>query len=209
VYTVTDRVSNPFGFRPDCAQFVPGYGDVNAAFHVIGDHPGIHGGTDTQVPFSNAPGRRLLGVLAAGGLLETADVPPTADETYLSYLHLCVPDGTTPSHRSYLACEPFIDAEVRAIAAHVLLPVGRRATDYVLRTHSAQARRLRAGMSRLHATEIAGNGFLIMPVAEPADWSGADARALTDALVQLQATDYRREADLGRFLAEGGSYFVR
>ena len=209
MYTVTDRVSNPFGFSPDCGRFVPGYGDVNAAFHVIGDHPGMHGGIDTQVPFSNAAGHRLLGVLAAAGLLESADVPPTVGETYLSYLHLCVTETAVPSHRSYLACEPFIDAEVRAIAAHVLMPVGQRATEYVLRTHSAQARRLPAGMSQLHATEIAGNGFLIMPVAEPAGWSGADAQVLTDALVELQATDYRREADLGRFLAEGGSYFVR
>ena len=209
MYTVTDRVSNPFGFRPDCARFVPGYGDVNAAFHVIGDHPGIHGGLNTRVPFSNAAGRRLLGTLASAGLLETADVPPVVGKTYLSYLHLCVPDDSHPSHRSYLACEPFIDAEVRAIAAHVLLPVGRRATDYVLRTHSAQGRRLQAGMSGLHATELAGNGFLIMPISDPATWTADDAQALTDALVELQATDYRREADLGRFLAEGGSYFVR
>mgnify|MGYP002760407047 CR=1 FL=1 len=46
---VTDRTSNPFGMHPPCEQFVPGYGDANAAFHVVGDHPGAHGGVDTGV----------------------------------------------------------------------------------------------------------------------------------------------------------------
>ena len=46
---VTDRTSNPFGMHPPCEQFVPGYGDANAAFHVVGDHPGVHGGVDTGV----------------------------------------------------------------------------------------------------------------------------------------------------------------
>lgn len=209
MYTVTDRVSNPFGFQPDCARFVPGYGDVNAAFHVIGDHPGLHGGAERQVPFSNAAGGRLLRALARAGLIDAPELPPAVTQTYLSYLHLCVPDERTPDRRSYLECEPFLDAEVRAIAAHVLLPVGRRATAYVLRNYSAQARRLAVGMARLHASEIVGSGFLIMPIAEPAHWSPAQSHALTDALLRLQETDYRREADLGRFLAEGGSYFVR
>jgi Uracil-DNA glycosylase len=209
VYTVTDRVSNPFGFQPDCARFVPGYGDVNAAFHVIGHHPGVHGGAETQIPFSNGAGGRLLRALARADLLASPQLPPVVNATYLSYLHLCVPEGGAPDRRSHLACEPFLDAEVRAIAAHVLLPVGRAATAHVLRTYSAQGRRLAAGMHRLHAQEIVGSGFLIMPIAEPAHWSPAEAHALTDALVRLQETDYRREADLGRFLAEGGSYFVR
>ena len=209
MYTVTDRISNPFGFRPDCDRFVPGYGDANAAFHVIGHHPGVHGGGRTQIPFSNAAGQRLLRVLARAGLIDTPSLPPHLDGTYLSYLHLCEPEDEEPTDRSYMACEPFLDAEVRAIAAHVLLPVGRIPTAYVLRNYSAQTRELSARMRRVHAREIVGSGFLIMPIAEPAGWSPAAARLLEEALVQLQETDYSREADLGRFIPEGGSYFVR
>jgi len=209
VYTVTDRISNPFGFRPDCDRFVPGYGDVNAAFHVIGHHPGVHGGLQTRVPFSNVAGQRLLRVLARAGLIDSPTLPPRVDGTYLSYLHLCDPEDEAPTERSHLACEPFLDAEVRAIAAHVLLPVGQPPTAYVLRNYSAQASELSARMDRLHAREIVGSGFLIMPVDDPAGWSPAAARMLEEALLQLQETDYRREADLGRFIAEGGTYFVR
>ncbi len=36
---VTDRLSNPFGMTYPCERSVPGYGDANAHFHVVGDHP--------------------------------------------------------------------------------------------------------------------------------------------------------------------------
>lgn len=38
--------------EPDCERFVPGCGDANADFHVIGDRPGVHGGIKTGVPFT-------------------------------------------------------------------------------------------------------------------------------------------------------------
>jgi len=41
--------------RPDCESFVPGYGDANADFHVVGDHPGVHGGVDAGIPFTGEP----------------------------------------------------------------------------------------------------------------------------------------------------------
>jgi hypothetical protein len=37
VENVTDRTSNPFGMRIEDAVY--GYGDDNAAFHVVGDRP--------------------------------------------------------------------------------------------------------------------------------------------------------------------------
>jgi hypothetical protein len=37
VESVTDRTSNPFGMRIEDAVY--GYGDDNAAFHVVGDRP--------------------------------------------------------------------------------------------------------------------------------------------------------------------------
>ena len=136
---VTDRTSNPFGMRPPCEEFVPGYGDANADFHAIGDHPGVHGGRETGVPFTNAAGRRLQGVLHAVGLLDGSgsDAPET-ETVFFSYLHTCVPDGE-PTPASYADCERFLDAELRAISAHVLLPVGERATRYVLANYTARS----------------------------------------------------------------------
>src|SRR5699024_1474162 len=70
---VTDRTSNPFGMHPPCEAFVPSYGDANADFHLIGDHPGVHGGRSTGVPFTNTAGRKLLSVFETVGLLSAPD----------------------------------------------------------------------------------------------------------------------------------------
>lgn len=206
---VTDRTSNPFGMRPDCARFVPGYGDANAHFHVIGDNPAVHGGAETGVPFTNDAGHRLQDALAAAGLLETTGDEPTVNRTYLSYLHMCVPEEEGPSEADYTDLEPYLDAELRAIAAHVLIPVGARATAYVLKNHTSQPVTNGVDLPGLHGTEILGAGFLVVPVLDPTEWTDADYDRLVDGLRELQRTDYRREVDLGRFIAGDEPYHVR
>jgi uracil-DNA glycosylase family 4 len=207
VKNVTDRVSNPFGMSPPCERFVPGYGDVNADFHVVGDHPGVHGGADTGVPFTNEAGVRLQRALVEAGLLRSAGERPDVERTFLSYLHSCVVDGD-PTPESYAEMEPFFDAELRAIAAHVLLPVGRRATEHVLATFTAR-RVDDLDLSDLHGREVHGSGWLVVPISEPAAWTDCDADRLVEGLRRLQATDFRRETDLGRFVAGGEPYLVR
>ncbi|QIQ77002.1 uracil-DNA glycosylase [Halogeometricum borinquense] len=205
---VTDRTSNPFGMRPPCDRFVPGYGDANAYFHVIGDHPGVHGGKITGVPFTNEPGIRLQAALADAGLLETTGDQPTVAKTFLSYLHMGVPDGT-PSQAEYDDLERFFDAELRAIAAHVLFPVGARATKYVLENYTAQARKISVEMEELHGQEVRGSGFLVLPIADPRDWNETHHERLVEAIDTLTATDFRQVTDLGRFTAGDDPYLVR
>jgi len=210
VKNVTDRTRNPFGMAPPCARFVPGYGDANAAFHVIGDHPGVHGGVDSGVPFTDCePARRLQETLVEAGLLAEAGSEPVVADTYLSYLHMCVPADGTPTPADYTDMERFFDAELRAIAAHVLFPVGQRATRHVLERYTAQAHKTTVEMDALHATEIRGSGFLVMPIKEPASWTDADRQRLVEAIADLRSTDFRRESDLGRFIAGSDPYYVR
>ncbi|WP_435186331.1 uracil-DNA glycosylase family protein [Halobellus sp. EA9] len=206
---VTDRTSNPFGMRPPCDRFVPGYGDANADFHVVGDRPEVHGGLDTAVPFTNDAGRRLQDALVAAGLFRSAGDDPDVRKTFLSYLHMCALGPDEPPQSSYDDLERFFDAELRAIAAHVLLPVGERATRHVLETYTAQAWKTDVEMEALHATEIRGSGFLVVPIREPADWDGTHHDRLVDGLRTLRSTDYRREADLGRFNPGDDPYLVR
>ncbi len=195
--------------QPPCERFVPGYGDANADFHVVGDHPGVHGGVESGVPFTNDAGRRLQETLVEAGLLETAGEQPESPRTYLSYIHMCAPEDGEPSEASYDDLERFFDAELRAIAAHVLLPVGARATAHVLETYTAQAWKTEIDMETLHATEIRGSGFLVYPIKDPAEWDDADHDRLVESLTALQKTDFRREADLGRFSAGNDPYLVR
>ncbi len=208
---VTDRTSNPFGMEPACERFVPGYGDANAAFHVIGDHPGVHGGTESGVPFTELPAvERLQSVLQSAGLLQSTGEQPVVNRTFLSYLHMCVPNPhETPTDAEYLDMERFFDAELRAIAAHVLFPVGERATRHVLETYTAQAWKTTIDMDRLHGTEIRGSGFLVLPIKEPTTWSDDDECRLENAIGKLRSTDFRRETDLGRFIAGSDPYYVR
>ncbi|SFH43503.1 Uracil-DNA glycosylase [Halorubrum aquaticum] len=219
--------------RPDCPSFVPGYGDANADFHVIGDHPGLHGGLEEGIPFTGEPwSPAFLGVLTDAGLLASvdedgdpsgagsedgADLVGTGDDdpgrvstdrTFLSYLHMCLPDGE-PTPASYDDMERYFDAELRAIAAHVLLPVGARATDHVLRQYTARAWKTEVDMDALHGEELLGSGWLVLPIKEPAEWDDGDADALVEALRRLQSTDFRRESDLGRFVAGNDPYLVR
>ena len=196
--------------RPSCPQFVAGYGDANADFHVIGDHPGVHGGVDTGVPFTGVPAAdRLQAVLEATGLLLTTGESPTVDRTFLSYLHMCVSDDGAPTTAEYTDMARFFDAELRAIAAHVLFPVGERATRHVLERYTALAWKTTIDMDRLHGEELRGSGWLVVPIKEPAEWTDDDADRLTAAIEQLTATDFRRETDLGRFIAGSDPYYVR
>ncbi|WP_336037030.1 uracil-DNA glycosylase family protein [Halobacterium yunchengense] len=202
---VTDRTSNPFDMRPPCEAFVPGYGDANADFHAVGDHPGVHGGADSGVPFTGTPAaERFRRALTAAGLLDEDGEPRSL---FLSYLYMCVPDGE-PTPEDYAALEPFFDAELRAITAHVLLPVGERATRHVLETYTAIDPE-EADLAAVHATELHGSGWLVVPALDPGEWDDAAEAAYVDALRELRSTDYRREADLGRFLVGPDPYRVR
>jgi len=209
---VSETKRNPFGMSPPCERYVPGYGDPNADFHVVGDNPRVHGGLETGIPFTDRSwSERLFDALARAGLVETFD--PAAGEldvdgTFFSYLHMCDPGDDPPDEDSYAALEPFFDAELRAITAHVLLPVGARATGHLLREYTARSTD-EIEMDALHGVELHGAGWLVVPIRDPGAWTAADADSLVDGLTALRRTDYRRVSDLGRFLPDDDPYLVR
>ena len=199
---VTDRTSNPFGMSPPCevacSEGVPavmGYGDANADFHLIGDYPEVHGGTETGVPFTGSvAGERLQPVFheLGFGALPYADEPEYAN-LFASYCHMCcVSGGGPPSTESYADLERFFDAELRAINAHILMPVGARATERVLWEYTTLAHRIDLEMERLHARELRGRGFMVIPIREPSDWTDGDRETLVETLEAVLASDYRQ-----------------
>lgn len=183
---VTDRVSNPFGMRAPEEPAVYGYGDANADFHVIGADADTHGGIGTGVPFTESvAGKRIQSVLyAVGFAAEPYSDRPELDNCYLSYLRISPGEPTD--------LERYIDAEIRAINAHILLPVGDEALDYVLREFTTRAKAVPVDSAALHATEVRGRGFLVVPVREPTDWEAGDEAALVDRLEALLDSDYRQ-----------------
>jgi uracil-DNA glycosylase len=209
---IADSDRNPFGLDPPCDVFVPGYGATAADFHIVGDHPGVHGGRESGIPFTDRPwSSAFFDALRRGGLVGDVDLGAgrvVVPETYLSYIHTCDPGDESPTDAEYAALEPFFDAELRAITADVLLPVGPRATAHVLGNYTTQPA-TDLDMDRLHATELQGSGWLVVPIADPAEWHDAHADRLADGLAALRARDYRRVADLGRFMPDDEPYFVR
>ncbi len=198
---VTDRTSNPFGMRPpfdrsdpDDRTAVFGYGDANADFHIIGDHPGIHGGTKSAIPFTEtASGQAVAAVCREVGFVSGPADHPVLENCFWSYVHMCaVPEGESPTEEEYAACEPYIDAELRAINAHILCPVGEHATDHVLRAYTTQRGRLDLDMAELHATEVRGRGFLVVPIMEPTAWADSDRERLVSRLETILGRDYRQ-----------------
>ena len=183
---VTDRVSNPFGMRAPDEPAVYGYGDANADFHVVGADAETHGGAETGVPFTDSlVGRRIQAVLHAVGFAADAySDTPDLSNCYLSYLRLSPGDPAD--------LERYVDAEIRAINAHILLAVGDDALSYILEKFTTRARKLPHDAARLHAGEVRGRGFLVVPVADPADWTDGDETALVDRLESILDGDYRQ-----------------
>jgi uracil-DNA glycosylase family 4 len=201
VENVTDRARNPFGMTLPCGALpaghrpVPGYGDANADFHVVGDHPGVHGGATTGVPFTGSTaGERLQGVLHETGFaVERYADAPDYENLFTSYRCGCPPvDGAHPSAATYRELERFFDAELRAINPHVILPVGHRATAAVLEGYTTRAEKVPHDAAALHATDVRGRGFLVVPVREPTDWVDGDRAALVEKLEAVLASDYRQ-----------------
>lgn len=205
---VSERVRDPFDLKPPCRPFVPGYGDTNADFHVVGDHPGRHGGTRTGVPFTDSPaGDALQSVLEAVGLVLEPGDEPVVKNLYLSYRYLCVQDED-PTPAEYAEMERFFDAELRAITAHVIVPVGYGAIAHVLENYSPEPA-TDIDVSELHGTELTSGAWIIVPVAEPDAWTDDQREALIETFAGILDRDYRRESDLGRFIPGGDPYLVR
>ena len=190
---VTEETSNPFGMRVT-GRAVYGYGDANADFQVVGDHPGSHGGTETGVPFTGSvAGVRLQRVLHDVGFAVTRYADrPELENCYLSYVHPGVPLGGELTDASYADMERFLDAELRAINPHIILAVGDRALAYALREHTSLEGKLPQDAAALHAEEVRGRGFLVVAVKDPDRWRPDDERALCERLEALLASDYRQ-----------------
>ena len=182
---VTDRVSNPFGMRPPSHPAVHGYGDANADFQFIGESPRAHGGTETGVPFSSDGASRVHELLGDLGFVESRD-PLRLRNAFLSYVRLTDTDPIDDAVR-------YFDAELRGINAHVLVPLGDFAVRHVIGTYTARGPKLRGTpLEDLHATEVHGMGFLVIPALDPRDWDDEMYEALRDELRSVLDSDYRQ-----------------
>lgn len=182
----TDRQSNPFGMQAPNDPAVYGYGDVNADIHIIGFDGKTHGGLETGIPFTQTrAGYEIQSVLAEVDLLADsyADLPEVSN-TYLSYYRVSSGDAAD--------LERYVDAEIRAINAHVLCGIGDEVVSYLLDCFSTVRTPETTPSRELHATEVRGRGFLLIPIIEPMQWDFHHREEIVTTLRAVLTRDYRQ-----------------
>lgn len=173
--------------EPPSYPAVHGYGDPNGDFHFIGESPEVHGGTETGVPFHSDKDEtgRVLELLDSLGFVEEHE-PLRLRNAFLSYVRMT--DDGDPTD-----LERYFDAELRAVNAHILIPFGEYAVRYVLEEYTAQAHKLAdIPLDELHATEVHGAGFLVIPALDPRDWDDEIETELQEKLAEILTSDYRQ-----------------
>ncbi|ELY43450.1 uracil-DNA glycosylase [Natronorubrum sulfidifaciens] len=184
-------------------QVVHGYGDVGADFLFVGERP-TASADDVGVPFAAAPGsetaadrdesgttlRRLLERLGLCDSTSPID-QPVLENAYLTHLTRCRDPDRTPTDEEVGNCEPFLNAEIRSINPHILIPVGERALAELGNEYTTiPADEL--ALPDDHGRRIRGRGFELVPMIEPHEQSTEQTQAWLEAFVELMASDYRQ-----------------
>ncbi|WP_152415772.1 uracil-DNA glycosylase [Halovivax asiaticus] len=195
--------SNPFGMDADCRNcpalcetretVVHGYGDVTADFCFVSKRP-TRRADATGVPFAGddefSSLQRILGRL---GLCDLTSDPaePRLENAYLTSLSRCRHPDRDPTADEITNCEPYLDAEIRMINPHLLVPIGQRAltslgAEYTTRNPDD----LR--IEDLHGESIRGRGFELVPLFDPSTATDEEIDDWVRRFAELMAADYRQ-----------------
>ncbi|ELZ94220.1 uracil-DNA glycosylase [Haloferax mucosum ATCC BAA-1512] len=195
---------NPFSMDTDCTnctglcevreQVVHGYGDVGAEFLFVGESPSA-AAEKTGVPFTgDAAGERVQRILGALGFSRS---DPDADEpdvqnVFLTCLTRCRHPGRGPTDAEISTCEPFLNAEIRMINPHIIVPVGQAALEALAFDYTTRAVDS-FDIDAEHATTIRGRGFELVPMKEPTRQTNAETEAFVEHVREsVFARDYRQ-----------------
>jgi uracil-DNA glycosylase family 4 len=195
--------SNPFGMSENCEycpaladcreRIVHGYGDVGADFLFVGGAPSA-AAERAGIPFvGDAGGERVQSILGRLGLSHSlpGSEEPELSNAYLTNLTRCRHPDRAPTDAEVANCEPYLNAEIRMINPHVLVPVGERALQEVA-TEYTTAPADDLSVAEHHATTVRGRGFALVPMRAPAEQTDADADAFVEHFSALMAGDYRQ-----------------
>ncbi len=133
-------------------QIVFGVGNPRAELVFVGEGPGAD--EDAQgVPFVGKAGQLLTKMIEAMGFAR--------DEVYICNVVKCRPPGNrNPEPDEIAACEPFLQAQLRAIGPKVIVGLGKFAVQTLLRDPSP--------ISRIRGNWREYEGIKLMPTFHPA-----------------------------------------
>ena len=126
--------------------------DWKARLVFVGEGPGAE--EDNQgIPFVGAAGQLLTKMIAAMGY--------TRDEVYICNVVKCRPPGNrNPEPDEIQACQPFLEAQLKAIRPSVIIALGKFAAQTLLRTDTP--------ITRLRGQWREYVGIPLMPTFHPA-----------------------------------------
>lgn len=129
-----------------------GTGNPKARLVFVGEGPGAE--EDAQgIPFVGAAGQLLTRMIGAMGLRR--------EDVYICNVVKCRPPGNrNPEPTEVAACEPFLQAQLRAIEPEVVVALGKFAAQVLLREETP--------ISRLRGNWYEYEGIALMPTFHPA-----------------------------------------
>jgi uracil-DNA glycosylase family 4 len=111
---------------------VPGFGDPKARLLLVGLAPGAHGSNRTGRMFTgDASGDWLYAALHEAGFASQPEAVARDDgltltDCYITAAARCAPPGNKPTSDEFLACRPYLEAELRLLAnVKVVVGLGR------------------------------------------------------------------------------------
>jgi uracil-DNA glycosylase family 4 len=178
----------------DCrTQVVHGYGDVGAEFVFVGESPSP-GADANGVPFTGEADRPVQRILGELGLSRSEPSAPEPDvqNVFLTYLARCHHPERDPTDDEVWNCEPFLNADLRMINPHIIVPVGQRPLE-ALATEYTTRRPESFDVETEHATTVRGRGFELVPMLPPSEMDEADEAAFVEHVLEnVFSRDYRQ-----------------
>ncbi len=175
-------------------QVVHGYGDVGAEFLFVGESPSATA-EQTGVPFTgDEAGERVQSILGELGFVRSE---PDADEpdiqnAFVTYLTRCRHPKRGPTENEISTCEPFLNAEIRMINPHIIVPIGQAALEALAFDYTTRAADS-FDIDAEHATTIRGRGFELVPMKDPAEQTDDDTEAFVEHVIEnVFDRDYRQ-----------------
>lgn len=191
----TDQ-SNPYNMDTACtacpalaesrSSIVHGYGDPSAEFMFIGQAPGPEADR-TGIPFAGRQAFRDL--LVELSFLADSSPDGTATNAFLTYLTRCHHPDRSPTAQERKNCDPFFDAELRAINPEILIPIGQPVLTAVAAEHMTSEP---PAIETAHATYLRGRGFGFVPMVGFDALTGTRQQTFVAAIESLRAGDYRQ-----------------
>jgi uracil-DNA glycosylase len=134
------------------SQIVFGVGNPKARLMFVGEAPGEDEDKKGE-PFVGRAGQLLTKIIEAIGM--------TRDQVYIANVIKCRPPGNrNPEPDEVASCEPFLFRQIDAIQPKVIVPLGKFATQSLLKTMDP--------ITRLRGRQFDYRGTVLIPTFHPA-----------------------------------------